>query len=203
VALVDIVDALPARRGHFLLESGYHTDIWITLDALFVDPAAIAPHVAALAAQLRGHGPTAICGPLLGGAFLAHALATWLDVKFFVVEPAPAPAPGDGLFAARYRLPSGQRPHVRGERVAVVDDVISAGSSARAAITALTEAGAAITAVGALLILGDAALTHFAAQAIPVVTLGRRPLLLWSPADCPMCRAGAPLIAGDGVDAVG
>src|SRR5690242_21761806 len=86
----DVFDALPSRRGHFVLESGYHTDLWLTLDALFVDPAAIGPHVDALADQLRRHAPAAVCGPLLGGAFLAHALAARLAVKFFVVEPAPA-----------------------------------------------------------------------------------------------------------------
>src|SRR5262247_1118519 len=103
--MIDVVSALPSRRGHFVLESGYHTDVWITLDALFVDPAAIAPHVEALAAQLRDHAPTAVCGPLFGGAFLAQALATRLGVKFFVVEPAPAATgSSDGLFAARYQL---------------------------------------------------------------------------------------------------
>ena len=72
---IDVLDALPARRGHFALESGYHTDLWLTLDALFVDPVAIAPLVAALAGRLRAHAPTAVCGPLLGGAFLAQAIA--------------------------------------------------------------------------------------------------------------------------------
>jgi orotate phosphoribosyltransferase len=193
----DVFDALPARRGHWLLESGYHTDVWITLDALFVDPAAIAPYVDALAEQMRGHGPTAICGPLFGGAFLAQALATRLVVKFFVVEPVTAPAEaGASLFRARYRLPAGQRPLVRGERVVVVDDVVSAGSSVRAAIAALTEAGASIAAVGALLVLGEAGLAYFAAQSIAVETLGRRALSLWSPADCPMCGAGVPLSVG-------
>jgi orotate phosphoribosyltransferase len=190
----DIIDALPSRRGHFALESGYHADLWITLDALFVSPATIAPHVAALAEQLRGHAPTAICGPLLGGAFLAQAIATQLAVKFLVVEPAPAaPAAGTALFSARYRLPPGQRPHARGERVAVVDDVISAGSSVRAAIAALTEAGASIAAVGALLVLGDAALEHFAARAVPVEMLGHRPFRLSIPAECAQCRGGVPL----------
>lgn len=188
-----VLGALPSRRGHFLLESGLHTDLWITLDALFVDPASIGPDVDVLAEQLRGHAPTAICGPLFGGAFLAQALATRLAVKFFVVEPVPAVAPAPGLFTARYRLPPGQRSHVRGEHVAVVDDVISAGSSVRAAIAALADAGASIAAVGALLVLGDAALTHFAAQAVPVETLGHRELSLWTSAECPLCRAGTQL----------
>ncbi|HSS00941.1 MAG TPA: phosphoribosyltransferase family protein [Kofleriaceae bacterium] len=191
----DVFDALPSRRGHFVLESGYHTDLWITLDALFVEPVAMAPHVAALAERLRGHAPTAICGPQLGGAFLAQAVATDLSVKFFVMELAPA-APGAetaGLFTARYRLPPGQVPYVRGQRVAVVDDVISAGSSVRAAIAGLSEAGASIVAVGALFVLGDAALRHFEAQAVPVERLGERGLSLWPPTECALCRAGAAI----------
>jgi orotate phosphoribosyltransferase len=191
---VDVLDALPARRGHFALESGYHTDLWLTLDALFVDPVAIAPLVAALAGRLRAHAPTAVCGPLLGGAFLAQAIATHLAVKFFAVEPAPAAAaPAGELFAARYRLPPGQRALVRGERVAVVDDAISAGSSVRAAIAALTDAGASIAAVGALLVLGDAARAHFAAQRVPVEMLGHRALSLSAPDACALCRAGVAL----------
>jgi orotate phosphoribosyltransferase len=194
MSLGDIFDVLPSRRGHFVLESGYHTDLWITLDALFVDPASIASQVDALAERLRTHAPTAICGPLFGGAFLAQALASKLAVKFFVMEPVPAdPAPGAGLFTARYRLPPGQVPQVRGERVAVVDDVISAGSSVRAAIAALIDAGGSVAAVGALLVLGDAALTHFAAQSVPVERLGHRAFPLWHPSDCALCRAGVLL----------
>lgn len=197
--MTDVFEGVPARRGHFVLESGYHTDLWLTLDALFVDPAAVAPQVEALASRLQVHAPTAICGPLLGGAFLAQAVATRLGRRFFVVEPAPAPAADAGdpgaprLFAARYRLPAGLVAHARGERVAVVDDVISAGSSVRAAIAALGEAGATIAAVGALLVLGEAGLAHFAAQAVPVEALARRTFPLWAPAECPRCRAGEPL----------
>lgn len=188
----DVIDALPSRQGHFLLESGYHTDLWLTLDALFVDPAAIAPYVAALAGRLRAHAPTAICGPLLGGAFLAQAIAVALGARFFVTEPAPAAASA-ALFSARYRLPPGQLAHVRGERVAVVDDVISAGSSVRATIAALEDGGAAIAAAGALLVLGDVGRAHLAARGIPVEALGDRALVLWPAADCPRCRDGLPL----------
>jgi len=37
---VSPVEGVPARRGHFLLESGYHTDLWFSLDGLFREPAA-------------------------------------------------------------------------------------------------------------------------------------------------------------------
>ncbi len=187
----DILEALPARRGHFLLESGYHSDIWLTLDGLFADPATVAPLVAALADRLRPHAAAAVCGPLLGGAFLAQAIATSLGSRFCYTELV---APGDSsLFTAEYQLPRALKRLVRGQSIAVVDDVISAGSSARATAVALAAAGASTIVVGALLVLGDAALIHFADQGVPVETLHRRRFDLWKPSDCPLCRSGPPL----------
>lgn len=190
----DVLDALPARRGHFLLESGYHADLWLTLDGMFVDTRALAPLVSAFAAKLRPHAPTAVCGPLLGGAFLAQAVAREMGLAFYFTEPDPAPASaGPGLFRAKYRLPAELRRRVAGERVAVVDDVISAGSSVRATVEALAAAGAATVAVGALLLLGGAAQAHFAEQGIGVEAVGRAEFNLWAPDACPLCRAGTPL----------
>src|SRR4029077_11146372 len=87
----DILTALPAREGHFLLESGYHTDLWLTLDALFVETDKIAPLVDALGAKLEPYEPTAICGCLLGGAFLGQALAAAMGTRFYFTEPASVP----------------------------------------------------------------------------------------------------------------
>jgi orotate phosphoribosyltransferase len=188
----DVLDALPARRGHFLLESGYHTDLWLTLDGMFVDTRALAPLVSALADRLRPHAPTAVCGPLLGGAFVAQAVATVLGISFYFTEPVAAPA-DPGLFRAQYRLPAELRRRIGGERVAVVDDVISAGSSVRATTEALASAGASVVAVGALLVLGDAAEAHFAGQGVPVEAVARSEFSLWKPDECPLCRAGTPL----------
>jgi orotate phosphoribosyltransferase len=148
--------------------------------------------VNALAGKLRPHGVTAVCGPLLGGAFLAQALATALGVAFYYAEPVSAPA-GSGLFTAEYRLSAELRRRVRGERVAVVDDVISAGSSVRATIAALVSAGATVSVVAAPLVLGDAAVTHFAREGIPIETLGRREFALWAPDECPLCGEGVSL----------
>lgn len=189
--MLDILAAMPESRGHFLLESGYHTDLWLTLDALFADPQSVAPFVAGLAERLRPQAVSAVCGPLLGGAFLAQAVATNLGVGFWYAEARPAA--GAGLFQTEYHLRPAIRQLAPGQRVAVVDDVISAGSSVRATVEALSAAGASVAVVGALMVLGDAAVTHFAARGVPVETLQKRDFVLWTPDDCPLCRAGAPL----------
>jgi RimJ/RimL family protein N-acetyltransferase/orotate phosphoribosyltransferase len=196
----DILSGLPVRDGHFLLESGYHTDVWITLDALFVSPRENAPRVSALAARLRPHGATGICGSLLGGAFLAQALATELGVDFHFTEPV-ARRNDTPLFGAEYRLPPALQRRIRGQRVAIVDDVISAGSSVRATAAAAAAAGGTIVAVGALFVLGRVALDHFAGLTIPVESLGQREFALWEPSACPLCAAGVPL--EDPVHAIG
>jgi orotate phosphoribosyltransferase len=186
------LSALPSRNGHFELESGYHTSIWLTLDAVFTDPAAIAPQVDLLAGRLSPHGVTAVCGPFVGGAFLAQLLATALGVRFFYTHPAAVPnAPG--LFRAEYDLPPELRRLIAGERLAVVDEVISAGSSVRATIAAARAAGAVVAVVGSLLTLGDTAISHFAAIDLPVEALEHRPFPMWTPEACPLCASGVRL----------
>ena len=184
--------ALPERRGHFRLESGLHTDCWLTLDALFVDPRGIAAGIEALADRLRRHRVTAVCGPLLGGAFLAQALALRLDLRFFYSEQPGGSAP-DGLYRARYRLPPAQARLARSERFALVDDAISAGSSVRATAGALADTGATVVVVGTLLLLGDVAARHFEAAGITIEALQRRELALWTPGECPLCARALPL----------
>ena len=75
----------------------------------------------------------------------------------------------------------------------MVDDAISAGSSVRATVAALAEAGAGVAVAGTFLLLGDVAAGHFAALGIPIEALERRELALWNPDACPLCRRGVPL----------
>jgi len=133
---------LPTRQGHFRLESGYHTDVWITLDALFTDLRGVAASVDHLAERLRPYDLAAICGPFVGGAFLALLLAERLNAKFVYTQPADLD-PG-AMFGARYSLTPELARQVAGCRVAVVDDMISAGSSVRATIDAIQAARASV-----------------------------------------------------------
>jgi len=188
----EILKSLPSREGHFLLESGYHTDLWFDLEALFLNPREVAPLVSSLANLLSRHDISAVCGPLLGGAFVAQAVATYLGTRFYYTYPASG-SESPGLYRAAYLLPSELHPHVRGERVAIVDDIISAGSSVRATVAALNSAGATTVVVGAFMALGNAAREYFSARRIPVEALLQRDFTLWDPADCPLCRSGIEL----------
>ncbi len=180
------------RRGHFRLESGHHGSLWLDLDTLFADPVAITPFVSRLAAQLRPHGAELVCGPLLGGAFLAQSVAQTLGLSFCFTERQTAPE-ADRLYRVSYRLPPAYRARVSGRRVAMVDDVMSAGSALRGTYLELQAHGAVPVAAGALLVLGDAAVEYFAGRRLPVEAVTRDAYQLWSPAECPRCAAGQPL----------
>jgi orotate phosphoribosyltransferase len=127
------------------------------------------------------------------GAFLGQMMAEELDVEFCFAEQFPQPSK-DGLFPVGYHVPASLRSRIKSKRVAVVDDAINAGSAVRGAIEDLKACGAQPVAIGALLRLGNRAADLARAEAVPLVTLMRiESGSLWSPAACPLCRAGTPL----------
>ena len=97
------------------------------------------------------------------------------------------------LFPVRYALPAALRPIVTGRRIAIVNDVISAGSAVRGAWADLDAHGAQVVAIGCLLILGDAIDTFAAERGIAVEALECSPYALWKPGECPLCAAHVPL----------
>jgi orotate phosphoribosyltransferase len=192
--MADLFDLVDGRRGHFLLESGLHSELWLDLDPLFADARRIAPFVTTLSSKLRAHEAEVVCGALVGGAFLAQLLAQELEVEFCYSAKVVVPSEArDLLFQARYELPRGFHTRIKGKRVAIVDDVMSAGSALRATHAELIALGAHVVAAGALFLLGDKGADYFAAESVPVVFTARDDLATWAPADCPLCASGVPL----------
>ena len=189
--MTSFLDLARARRGHFQLESGLHSGLWFDLEAAFIDQAALDPFVTHLAQSLRRHNVEAVCGPLTGGAFLAQLVSRLLGSDFYFTTPAPGN--GSAPFTARYRLPHGTSHRLLGKRVALVDDVMSAGSSLRATLTELETHGAIPVVVGALYVLGATGATFFSERGLRIETTGRGPFDSWRPPECPMCAAGVPL----------
>jgi orotate phosphoribosyltransferase len=191
----NLLDLMPVRRGHFRYESGYHGEIWLDLDRLFLNPIRIAPLARDLASRLAPSAIEAVVGPLVGGALLAHMIAVELGVEFAYTEPLP-PSSDDTLYPVLYRLPATVARLMEAKRVAIVDDVINAGSAVRATYHALTEAGAKPVAVGALLVLGDAAQSFLKSSGVTLERLASLPNPLWEPANCPLCAQGVLLDDG-------
>lgn len=188
----DALRMVPARRGHFLLESGHHGDLWLDLERLCVRPEPLRGCAEQLAARLAGLGVAAVCGPLVEGAFVALMVAQELGVPFTYSERL-ANAQAEGLFPVDYRLPRALHDTVRGQRVAIVNDVINAGSAVRGTFADLRSCGAEVIAIAALLVIGPAAARFAADQGLRLETLAALPNATWAPADCPLCASGAPL----------
>jgi orotate phosphoribosyltransferase len=189
--MTTFLDLARARRGHFRMESGLHCGLWFDLDAAFVDHAALDPFVIELAQALRRHDIEAVCGPITGGAFLAQLLARLLGSEFYFTVNAPVE--GEGTFNARYQLPPGIGHRLLGRRVALVDDVMSAGSSLRATLTAVESRGGIPVVVGALYVLGSIGESFFKERGLRIETTGRAAFESWRPPECPLCAAGVPL----------
>jgi orotate phosphoribosyltransferase len=183
VSADELIGLLEARRGHFLLESGHHGDLWLELDRLFVRPARLEPFAAELARRVAAHGLDGVCGPLTGGAFIAQTVAANLGLEFSWTERS----------AGGYRIPEAIRAGLDGKTVAIVDDVVNAASAARATLEQLRAAGARAAALGALVTLGAAPRMFAEREGLALEALATLPNTLWDPSECPLCAAGTPL----------
>ena len=187
-----LLSLVRGREGHFRLESGHHGDLWFQLETLCLHAREVQPFAAQLAAQLVQHKVEVVCGPLVEGAFVALLVSLELGCDFVYAERFADPT-REGLFPVEYRLPKALQPVVKGKRVAIVNDVINAGSAVRGAFFDLQALGADIVAIGALLALGDAIAEFATEHHVALELLERMPNNLWTPSQCPLCAAGMPL----------
>lgn len=189
----NLIALLAGRTGHFCMESGYHSERWFDLDRVLAQRERLRPFISALAQRLAAHRVDAVCGPMTGGAELAQRLAAEIGADFLFSERfAPPPGAAPGLFPVRYTLPADQRTRVRGRRVAIVDDAISAGSAVRGTFADLQACGAHVVALGALFIFGGAAAKFAAEHGLALEGIAPMTFGIWKPTECPLCRAGVP-----------
>jgi orotate phosphoribosyltransferase len=188
----DVLNLLAARRGHFLFESGHHGDLWLDLELLCLQPSLLRPLTAELAARMQPFGAEVICGPLIEGAFVALLVASELNVQFAYSERF-ARSTRTEFFPAGYRIPAALHGSVRQKRVAIVNDVINAGSAVRGTFEDLENCGAIVVAIGALLVLGNAAKDFAEGKGVALENLAALPNNLWNAATCPLCASSVPL----------
>ena len=188
----ELLNLLAARKGHFRLESGHHGDLWLDLDLLFLRPGPVQRFAIELAGRLSRYNVAAVCGPQVGGALIAHTIASELDVEFYYAERFVLPQHA-ASYPVEYRIPNSLRKIVYGKNIVIVDDVINAGSAVRGTFATLRACGAQPVVIAALLVLGASAPRFFADQDVPVESLAHLPSGLWLPSECPLCASQMPL----------
>ena len=197
----EAVSKLPGRIGHFKLESGHHSDLWLDLQRLCSRPEFIRPRAAEIARRLEKHAVDVVCGPLVEGAFVALMVASDLGATFCYTEPYLASSASidttgsehGQLFPVKYRVPAVVRPTLSGKRVAIVNDVIGAGSAVLGTLSDLAACDAQVVAIAALAVVGTSAPEIAARHGVPLDVLATFPTTIWTPAECPMCKSGVPL----------
>ncbi len=164
--------------GHFKLSSGRHSGVYLEKFAVLQHPEYLTRLCGAIAEEFAGAGVETVVGPLTGGAILAYDVARQLGVRFLFPERV------EGRMA--WRRGFALRP---GERVLVVEDVVTTGGSAGEVLALLAEGGAEVVGLAALVDRSGGA----ASFGVPYKPLWRVKAESWAPEECPLCAAGEPL----------
>ena len=186
------------RDGHFLLKSGRHGDAYVEKFAVLSDPAATSELCGFWAAAHRGDDGTAnvdlVAGPTTGGVILAFETARQLGVRSIFAEEVKA---ADGATTREFRRGF---PIERGERVLLVDDILTTGGSLLAMLPAVEAMGGEIVECAVLVDRsgGRQTLTSpTTGRVYPLRSLWQLDLPTYEAgaATCPLCAAGTPLHA--------
>ena len=166
-------------EGHFRLSSGLHSPGYLQCALVLQHPRDAGAIGAALAAKVRGFGATAVLSPALGGIVIGQEVARALDVRALFAERQ------DGILTLRrgFTLSSD-------DRVLVVEDVVTTAGSTRETMAVARAAGAAV--VGACSMVDRSGGGH--GLDVPYAALLPMHLPTYAEADCPLCKAGEPVV---------
>ena len=134
-------DAGALREGHFVLSSGLHSPVFLQKNLVFMDPARCARLCKALAEKIvAAVGPVDVAiSPAVGGIIPGYETARWLGVPSMYVERE------GGEFKLRRGF------HVEpGQKVVMVEDIVTTGLSSRECIAAIQTAGGDVVAAACI-----------------------------------------------------
>ena len=164
------------RQGHFLLSSGLHSDAYVQCALLLEDPVRARKVGQDLAELLRPFHPDSVLSPALGGVIIGHEVAAGLGVPFRFTERKGEEMGLRRGFTLR-----------QGERVVIVEDVVTTGRSTLETAALATARGARVVAVGAIIDRTEGRDPFD----IPFRSLLQLNLASYAPSECPACRTGA------------
>lgn len=135
-----LVESGAILRGHFLLTSGRHSDVYFEKFRVLERPDVLSALAAQIAARYADEGIQLVAGPTTGGIIIAFEVARQMGVSAVYVESE------EGIRKLRRgaQVPASAR-------TLVVDDVLTTGRSVLETMGAVRGAGGEIAAVGVLI----------------------------------------------------
>lgn len=172
-------------QGHFLLTSGLHSPVYWEKFQVLQFPTYTEQLCRMIADHFRDRRVQVVAGPTTGGIILAYEVARQLGVR--------------GIFAEK----EGEKRTFRrgfnispGERVLIVDDVLTTGKSLREVIAAVNQLNGDIVGIGILVDRSEPA--SGGKPDIPLFVCLRTQAVTYTPEKCPLCAARVPLVRPGG-----
>jgi orotate phosphoribosyltransferase len=171
-------------KGHFLLASGLHSPIYWEKFQVLQYPQYTSQLCGMIADNFANQGIQVVAGPTTGGIILAFETARQLGVRGIFAEKT-----GDKERA--FRRGFNINP---GERVLVVDDILTTGSSIREVIAAVNKLGGTLVGVGVLVDRSQQKVDF----GVPLFSCLRSETIAYPAENCPLCAEKIPLIKPSG-----
>lgn len=177
--MTDVLDHFRVRgallEGHFVLSSGLHSPKYLQCALALQHPADAAQFGTAIAEHFRESGIETVASPAIGGLVIGFGAAQALGVRFLWTERQN----GEMTLRRGFTL-------TPGERILVVEDVITTGGSTRECIAVLEANGGKVIAAASIIDRSNGG----ADVGVPRISLVSLDVPSYSPDDCPMCKAG-------------
>jgi len=163
-------------EGHFRLTSGRHSNQYMQCAQVLKYPAYTEELARHLAEVFKDDKVELVIGPAMGGIVVAYEVARQLGVLGMFTERDE-----NGQMALRRGFSI-----ERGQRVLVVEDVVTTGGSVKEVIDVVKELGGQVVGVGVLVDRSNGAV-DFGVKQAAVLSLD---ITSWDAEDCPLCQAG-------------
>lgn len=167
-------------KGHFLLTSGLHSPVYWEKARVIQYPEYTEKLCRMIAEHYRKSGATVIAGPTTPGIILAYETARQLGVRGIFAEKNEG---GGRVFRRGFQI-------APGEKVLVVDDVLTTGGSVQDVIKAVKKLEGIVIGVGVLVLRS----TQEPDFGVPFYACHRTEVITYQPAECPLCTQGIPLV---------
>lgn len=173
-----LVDTGAIMEGHFLLTSGLHSPLYVEKFQVLQHPKHTEQLCQALADRFRDENVELVVGPVTGGILLAHEVGKSLGTRAIFTERE------NGKMTLRRGFVI--KP---GERVLVVEDIVTTGGSIQEVIEVVREHGGQVIGVG-MLVDRSGGKANFD---IPAKSLLQLDVTTFKPEECPLCKQGIPM----------